>query len=105
MVFPSLGRTLADLSDSYTAPEAPSYSPRTYSAPSYQAPVQTVQVKLPNLDYYKHEQHHYYHAGPPRVFHVKVFVCSWKTNNILELVTDIKVMYKVVLVVYQEPAD
>merc|ERR1711974_573326 len=84
----SLSRTLTDLADSYTAPEArqapqdpqsartsylqakPSYSA---PAPSYSAPsVQSVQVELPNYDYYKHEQHHYYHAGPPRVFHVKV---------------------------------
>merc|ERR1712020_8537 len=72
--------SLADLSDSYTAPQAPraSYRP-SYSAPakpSYSAPVrpsyQTVEVELPDYDYYKHEQHHYYHAGPPRVFHVKV---------------------------------
>ena len=76
--------SLADLSDSYTAPEAPqaaraSYRP-SYSAPakpSYSAPsrpsYQTVEVELPDYDYYKHEQHHYYHAGPPRVFHVKVY--------------------------------
>merc|ERR1712020_425223 len=72
--------SLADLSDSYTAPQAPraSYRP-SYSAPakpSYSAPArpsyQTVEVELPDYDYYKHEQHHYYHAGPPRVFHVKV---------------------------------
>ena len=71
--------TEGDLSDSYTAPQAlrqfykPSYKP-SYSPPSYQAPsqVQTVQVELPNYDYYKHDHHHYYHAGPPRVFHVKV---------------------------------
>merc|ERR1711953_532680 len=62
--------TVGDLSDSYTAPPAPrqSYKPSykpSYSPPSYQAPsqVQTVQVELPNHDY---------HAGPPRVFHVKV---------------------------------
>merc|ERR1711874_874801 len=71
--------TVGDLSDSYTAPPAPrqSYKPSykpSYSPPSYQAPpqVQTVQVELPNYDYYKHDHHHYYHAGPPRVFHVKV---------------------------------
>merc|ERR1711990_688881 len=95
-----LSPSLADLSDSYTAPPAPSppsppsppsdppaarasYRP-SYSAPakpsyrpSYSAPApapsyQTVEVELPDYDYYKHEQHHYYHAGPPRVFHVKV---------------------------------
>merc|ERR1711990_1107871 len=77
-----LSPSLADLSDSYTAPPAPqaarpSYRP-SYSAPgkpSYAAPApsyQTVEVELPDYDYYKHEQHHYYHAGPPRVFHVKV---------------------------------
>ena len=75
--------SLADLSDSYTAPQAPraSYRP-SYSAPakpSYSAPgpsYQTVEVELPDYDYYKHEQHHFYHAGPPRVFHVKVTVES-----------------------------
>merc|ERR1711997_965990 len=87
-----LSPSLADLSDSYTAPPAPSapsepsaarasYRP-SYSAPakpsyrpSYSAPAssyQTVEVELPDYDYYKHEQHHYYYAGPPRVFHVKV---------------------------------
>merc|ERR1711997_345159 len=87
-----LSPSLADLSDSYTAPPAPSapseppaarasYRP-SYSAPakpsyrpSYSAPApsyQTVEVELPDYDYYKHEQHHYYHAGPPRVYHVKV---------------------------------
>merc|ERR1711997_329582 len=87
-----LSPSLADLSDSYTAPSAPSAPPAapaprasyrpSYSAPakpsyrpSYSAPApsyQTVEVELPDYDYYKHEQHHYYHAGPPRVFHVKV---------------------------------
>merc|ERR1719242_1826929 len=84
-----LSPSLADLSDSYTAASAPlaapapraSYRP-SYSAPakpsyrpSYSAPAssyQTLEVELPDYDYYKHEQHHYYHAGPPRVFHVKV---------------------------------
>jgi len=82
------------LSDSYTAPAAPktlysapqSYNPpqsynapQSYDAPSYSAPqsysspgVQTVAVELPAADYYKHETHHYYHAGPPRVYKVHV---------------------------------
>merc|ERR1740129_1093594 len=59
--------------DSYRAPSysAPSYSaPSTsYSAPSYNT-VQSVQ--LPQNDYYKHESHHFYHAGPPRVYQVHV---------------------------------
>merc|ERR1711894_798829 len=57
--------------DSYSAPSyrAPSYSGPTYSAPSYN----TVQsVELPPNDYYKHETHHFYHAGPPRVYQVQV---------------------------------
>merc|ERR1712123_174993 len=78
--------------DSYGAPSAPAYSPPpqrqnydSYSAPSssynsyntptsYQAPVQQVQIQqqLPQLDYSKHETHHYYHAGPPKVIHVRV---------------------------------
>merc|ERR1719435_633171 len=54
--------------DSYSAPApAPSYSA---PAPSYNAPT----VQLPPLDYYKHETHHYYHAGPPKVVHVPVAV-------------------------------
>merc|ERR1711862_817862 len=64
------------LSDSFTAPAAPktfynapapSYSAPSYSAPSssYGSPgVQTVQVELPNYDYYN--------AGPPRVYKVHV---------------------------------
>ena len=31
-----------------------------------------VKVELPAADYYKHETHHYYHAGPPRVYKVHV---------------------------------
>ena len=31
----------------------------------------TVQVELPPYDYYRHENHHYYHAGPPRVYKVQ----------------------------------
>merc|ERR1712203_305703 len=93
LFFPSL----ADLADSYTAPPAPVPAPRASYRPSYSAPAkpsysapstsysspsssysapspsyQTVSVELPAHDYYKHEQHHYYHAGPPRVYHVKV---------------------------------
>merc|ERR1712130_997518 len=72
------------LSDTYTAPAAPktSYSsPQSYNAPSYSVPqsasysspgAQTVAVELPAADYYKHETHHYYHAGPPRVYKVHV---------------------------------
>jgi len=62
---------------SYGAPLAPAYSPNptydSYNAPaaSYRAPVQQV-YPVPNLDYYKHETHHYYHAGPPKVIHVRV---------------------------------
>ena len=29
-------------------------------------------VQLPPADYYKHETHHFYHAGPPRVYQVRV---------------------------------
>ena len=27
---------------------------------------------MPQNDYYKHESHHFYHAGPPRVYQVHV---------------------------------
>ena len=27
---------------------------------------------MPPNDYYKHESHHFYHAGPPRVYQVHV---------------------------------
>ena len=29
-------------------------------------------AQLPNADYYKHEHHHFYHAGPPKVVQVAV---------------------------------
>ena len=32
----------------------------------------TGNAQLPNYDYYKHETHHYYHAGPPKVVQVAV---------------------------------
>merc|ERR1711892_524640 len=62
--------------DSYGAPSAPAYSPppQRQNYDSYSAPVQQVQIQqqLPQLDYFKHETHHYYHAGPPKVIHVRV---------------------------------
>merc|ERR1719445_2532206 len=56
------GLSLTD--STYGAPAAPVYSP----TPQYSAPA----AQLPNYDYYKHDHHHYYHAGPPKVIHVKV---------------------------------
>ena len=35
-----------------------------------------VQVELPPYDYYRHENHHYYHAGPPRVYKVQSRISS-----------------------------
>ena len=60
---------------SYGAPAAPVYSPTpsSYSAP---APGQ-----VPDYDYYKHEHHHFYHAGPPKVVHVKVPVTQKPYGN------------------------
>merc|ERR1719220_1412950 len=73
LLLPSLSLTQ---SDSYGAP---ALSPISYSPPeqqSYQAPrpsyTQQAPQQIPNYDYYKHETHHFYHAGPPRVVHVKV---------------------------------
>jgi len=57
------GLPLADV-NTYGAPSAPVYGPQPQS---YQGSAQ-----LPNADYYKHEHHHFYHAGPPKVVQVAV---------------------------------
>ena len=65
------GLSLTD--STYGAPAAPVYSP----TPQYSAPA----AQLPNYDYYKHDHHHYYHAGPPKVIHVKVPVTQKPYGN------------------------